>query len=87
MLPGAEGPQAEETAGPWVVSTWPSITDAPRWPGVAEYLYQAASSAAVDSDGTWIVPSRFSPRCSRSELTPMAGISTDTGSDRASDGP
>src|ERR1700677_121432 len=52
------------------------MTDAPIWPGVAEYLYHAASAALVTSDGTWIEPS---------EVTPRAGISTDTGRERGSD--
>src|SRR5207244_6598177 len=52
-----------------------------------EYLYHAASPELVSSDGTWIVPSELSPRCSSFESTPMAGISTDTGSERGSDGP
>ena len=63
------------------------MTDAPIWPGVAEYLNHAALSALVCSGGTLIVPSELTPRCSSSELTPMAGISTDTGSERRSDGP
>ena len=63
------------------------MTDVPRWPGVAEYLYHAASSAAEVSGGTWIVPSWLRPRLSRLELTPIAGMSTDTGSERSSDGP
>src|SRR5208337_1123897 len=63
------------------------MTDDPIWPGVAEYLYHAALSELVSSDGTWIVPSELSPRCSSSESTPMAGMSTDTGSERGSDGP
>src|SRR5216683_5573841 len=63
------------------------MTDAPIWPGVAEYLYHAATPAFVDSDGTWIVPSELTPRCSRFECTPMAGISTDTGGERRSHGP
>src|SRR5271165_6385901 len=63
------------------------MTDDPIWPGVAEYLYHAAISELVSSDGTWIVPSELSPRCSSFESTPMAGISTDTGSERGSDGP
>ena len=63
------------------------MTDDPIWPGVAEYLYHAASPELVSSDGTWIVPSELSPRCSSLESTPMAGISTATGIDRGSDGP
>src|SRR5579871_6301734 len=63
------------------------MTDAPIWPGVAEYLYQAASPALVWTDGTMTVPSRLSPRCSSLVSTPMAGIRTETGMDRASDGP
>src|SRR5580704_2402489 len=63
------------------------MTDDPIWPGVAEYLYHAALSEPVSSDGTWIVPSELRPRCSSFESTPMAGISTDTGSERGSDGP
>src|SRR5689334_17660986 len=60
------------------------MTDTPIWPGVAEYLYHAASSARVLSDGTRIVPFGLTPRCSSFECTPMAGISTDTGSERRS---
>jgi hypothetical protein len=60
------------------------MTDAPAWPGVAEYLYQAASSELVTSEGTWIVPSELTPRCSSLELTPMAGMSRDTGRERGS---
>ena len=63
------------------------MTDDPIWPGVAEYLYHAAIPELVSSDGTWIVPSALSPRCSSFVSTPMAGISTDTGSERGSDGP
>src|ERR1700683_2352035 len=63
------------------------MTDDPIWPGVAEYLYQAASSELVTSDGTWIVPSGLTPRCSSLESTPRAGISTDTGTERGSRGP
>src|SRR6266496_4131642 len=58
------------------------MTDTPIWPGVAEYLYHAASSARVLSDGTWIVPFGLTPRRSSFECTPIAGISTDTGSAR-----
>jgi hypothetical protein len=50
-------------------------------------LYHAASPALVTSDGTWIVPSALSPRCKSLEVTPMAGISTDTGIERRSEGP
>src|SRR5260370_42537905 len=63
------------------------MTDAPIWPGVAEYLYQAASPALVESGGTWIAPSALTPRSRSPDLTPMAGISTDTGTERRSDGP
>src|SRR5580658_394429 len=63
------------------------MTDAPIWPGVAEYLYHAARPALVVSDGTCIDPSAFTPRRRSLELTPIAGMSTDTGSERASDGP
>jgi len=63
------------------------MTDDPIWPGVAEYLYHAASPALVSSEGTWTVPSALSPRCSSLEFTPMAGICTDTGSERGSEGP
>src|ERR1039457_3771225 len=63
------------------------MTDAPTWPGVAEYLYHAASSELVTSDGTWIVPSELTPRCSSFEFRPIAGMLTDTGSERRSDSP
>src|SRR5258707_5729460 len=63
------------------------MTDAPIWPGVAEYLYHAALLALVASDGTAIVPSALTPRCSSFESTSMAGMATDTGSERRSHGP
>src|SRR6202012_1465412 len=63
------------------------MTEAPACPGVAEYLYQAASPALVVSDGTAMVPLALSPRCSSREFTPMAGIWTDTGAERLSVGP
>src|ERR1700678_3216096 len=63
------------------------MTDVPAWPGVTEYLYQAASLASVVSEGTWIEPSAPRPRCSSFDWTPMAGMETDTGSDWRSDGP
>src|SRR5215831_12774282 len=63
------------------------MTEAPIWPGVAEYLYHAASLACAGSDGTWIMPSAPTPRCSSLELTPMAGMSTDTGTERGSESP
>src|ERR1035438_887887 len=61
------------------------MTEAPIWPGVAEYLYHAASPQLASSEGTWIVPLELTPRSSGLESTPMAGISTDTGSERGSD--
>src|ERR1700729_429350 len=63
------------------------MTAAPAWPGVTEYLYQAASPALVVSEGTCIVPSEFSPRCSSFDCTPMAGMLTETGGERCSTGP
>src|SRR5260370_14846080 len=63
------------------------MTDPPTWPGVAEYLYHAASFACVYSDGTWTTPSALTPTSSSFEVTPMAGISTDTGTERGNDGP
>src|SRR6185437_16646597 len=63
------------------------MTDTPIWPGVAEYLNQAARPEAVVIDGTRMVPLRLTPRCSSAESTPMAGIWTDTGGERRSRGP
>src|ERR1700722_10912210 len=60
---------------------------APTWPGVTEYLYQAASPALVARDGTAIVPSGLSPRLSSFDRTPISGMETDTGTDRRSAGP
>src|SRR5438445_5067161 len=85
--PRRSAPRRKNTAGPRVLSTWPSMTDEPIWPGVAEYLYQAARPALVWIDGTATVPSGLSPRSSSLESTPMAGIRTETGMDRCSDGP
>src|SRR5579859_7779532 len=87
MSPGRSAPRRKKTAGPRSLSTWPSMTDAPIWPGVAEYLYHAARSALVLSGGTCIEPSALTPRRRSLDFTPIAGISTETGSDRASDGP
>src|SRR6202035_5048358 len=63
------------------------MTDTPIWPGVGEYLYQAATPGAVLSDGTRMAPLAVTPRCRSPESTPMAGISTDTGGERRSHGP
>src|SRR5579875_1095643 len=63
------------------------MTEVPTCPGVAEYLYQAARPALVRSDGTCIVPSALVPRRSSFEVTPMAGMRTDTGTDLRSEGP
>jgi len=87
VSPRCRAPRRKKTAGPFWLSTCPSMTDDPIWPGVAEYLYHAARPAFVLTEGTWTVPSALSPRCSSVESTPMAGICTDTGSERASDGP
>src|SRR5690348_17110867 len=87
VSPWCRAPSRKKTAGPCWLSTCPSMTDDPIWPGVAEYLYHAATPALVRRDGTWTVPSALSPRCSSFESTPMAGMCTDTGSERARDGP
>src|SRR5689334_25439787 len=87
VSPRCRAPRRKKTAGPFWLSTWPSMTDDPIWPGVAEYLYHAAWPAFVLMEGTWTVPSALSPRRSSAEFTPMAGMCTDTGSERASDGP
>src|ERR1700761_2137461 len=63
------------------------MTEEPIWPGVTEYLYQAASMGWLYSEGTWMEPSRFRPRCSRLDRTPIAGMLTATGSERGSRGP
>ena len=63
------------------------MTDEPIWPGVTDPLNQAASPAAVVTDGTWRLPSWLSPRCSNRECTPIAGMSRETGAERARDGP
>src|SRR5580704_18430468 len=61
------------------------MSDVPIWPGVTEYLYQAATLGVRFSGGTCMVPSRLTPRCRSTECTPMAGISTETGNERRSD--
>src|SRR5216684_3645036 len=61
------------------------ITDVPIWPGVTEYLYQAAALGFRCSGGTCMVPSGLTPRRRSTECTPMAGISTETGIERRSD--
>src|ERR1700691_5768822 len=61
------------------------MSDARICPGVTEYLYHAAWTASVYRDGTWIAPSAFTPRCSKSEVRPIAGIWTQTGAERRSD--
>src|ERR1700740_1368309 len=85
--PGRRDPRRKKTAGPRLLSTGPSMTDAPIWPGGAAYLYHAARSALGGRRGTCIEPSAFTPRRRSLELTPIAGISTDTGSERESHGP
>src|SRR2546429_1599441 len=85
VSPRCRAPRRKKTAGPRWLSTWPSMTDEPIWPGVAEYLYQAAKPALVLIDGTWTVPSALSPRRSNLEFTPIAGMRTATGTERASD--
>src|SRR5580692_7865580 len=85
--PRRRAPRRKKTAGPCRPSTWPSMTDEPIWPGVAEYLYHAARLALVRMDGTWTVPSELRPRRSSFESTPIAGMRTDTGTERASDSP
>src|SRR5215472_16469825 len=60
------------------------MTDVTICPGVTEYLYQAAT-LGLCSGGTCMVPSGLTPRCRRTECTPMAGISTETGNECRSD--
>src|SRR6266702_2156671 len=86
VSPRCRAPRRKKTAGPCWLSTWPSMTDEPIWPGVAEYLYHAARPALVLIDGTWTVPSALSPRRSSVESTPIAGMRTATGTERASEG-
>src|SRR5690348_253129 len=76
--PRRRAPRRKKTAGPCWLSTWPSMTDEPIWPGVAEYLYHAARPALVRIDGTWTVPSALSPRRSSFESTPIAGMPSDS---------
>src|ERR1700751_3322984 len=85
-LPGRSAPRRKNRAGPPVLPRWPSMTDEPIWPGVAEYLYHAARPALVLIDGTWTVPSALSPRRNSLESTPIAGMRTATGTERARDG-
>src|SRR5690349_4160512 len=61
------------------------MTDVPIWPGVTEYLYQAAALGVRCSGGTCMVPSGLTPRLRSTECTPIAGISTETGIERRSD--
>src|SRR5579875_1440992 len=65
------------------------MMDGPSWPGVGEYLYQAASFVAGRSlrGGTWMVPLGLSPTWRSLDRTPIAGIEIETGSDRARVGP
>src|SRR5438034_9775278 len=60
------------------------MTDVPIWPGVTEYLYQAARLGPC-SGGTCMVPSGLTPRRRSTECTPMAGMSTETGNERRND--
>src|SRR5215471_4290911 len=61
------------------------MTDVPIWPGVTEYLYQAARLGLRCTGGTCMVPSGLMPRRKSTEWTPMAGISTETGIERRSE--
>src|SRR5450755_4328126 len=59
------------------------MTAAPRWPGAGPYSYQPVR-LWMASGGTWTVPSAFLPTFMTGALTPMPGIRTLTGTDRAS---
>src|ERR1700691_1112355 len=63
------------------------MTAGPICPGVTEYLYQAAMPAPAGIAGTATVPSGFSPMYSNFECTLIAGMETETGSERLIDGP
>src|SRR5579859_2438300 len=83
--PGRSAPSRKKTAGPRTLSTWPSMTDVPVWPGVTEYLYQAAALGLRRSGGTCMAPSGLTPRRRSADRTPMAGMSTERGIERRSD--
>jgi len=88
--PGLSAPRRKNTDGPARrESTWPSMMAGPGWPGAGEYLYQAASSVSGGSlsGGTAMVPSGLRPTYRRLDLTPIAGIEIETGSDLASTRP
>src|ERR1700685_3994674 len=59
------------------------MTAAPRWPGVGPYSYQPVR-LWMPSGGTWTLPSAFLPTFSTGALTPISGMRTLTGTDRAS---
>src|SRR5579875_719891 len=70
-----------------MLSTWPTITDGPSWPGAGEYRYHAAVLGLPKRGGTAIVPFGLRPTTPTGASTPMAGISIATGRDLASTGP
>src|ERR1700743_448836 len=86
VSPRCRAPRRKKTAGPFWLSTWPSMTDEPIWPGVAEDLYHAARPALVLIDGTWPLPPALSPGLSSLDPTRIAGRRPATGPGRASDG-
>src|SRR4051812_46785997 len=65
----------------------PRMMAGPMLPGVGEPLYQPAFESGSSSDGTWTVPSGFSPRVSIGEVTPSAGMVSDTGAEVCSSSP
>src|SRR5579859_4333954 len=59
------------------------MTAEPTWPGEGPSRYHPGSWKLV---GTWTVPSGFSPSAETATATPMAGIRSATGADRATAG-
>lgn len=72
-----------KTPSPYLPTvTWPRITDGPVWPGVGEPSYQPAGACAAIG-GTATSPSASSPRDITAVSTPISGMRSRSGSERA----